>query len=64
VGIGPLHDIQTAESRHQHEQRRARQMEIGQKDIDRAKAIARRNEDRRLTGKRLDGAVFGGSAFQ
>ena len=64
VRIGLLHRLQPGERRHQHEQRRARQMEIGQQDIDRAKAIARRDEDRGLARKRLDGAVLGRSAFE
>ena len=39
-------------------------MEIGQEDIDRAKAIAGRDEDRGLALERRDRAVFGGSTFQ
>ena len=39
-------------------------MEIGQQNIDRTKAIARRDEDRCLTVERLDGAVFGRSTLQ
>jgi hypothetical protein len=34
------------------------------KDIDRAEAIARRDEDRSLRVERLDGAVLGRSALQ
>src|SRR6202035_4125080 len=45
VGIGPLHGVEPAEGRHQHEQRRTRQMKIGQENIDRAKAVAGRDED-------------------
>ena len=32
--IGRLHRLEPAESRNQHEERRARQMEIGQQQID------------------------------
>jgi hypothetical protein len=39
-------------------------MEVCQQDIDRAKTIARRDEDRGFGAKRLDGAVFAGGAFQ
>ena len=39
-------------------------MEIGQQDIDRAEAVARRDEDRGLAGKRRDRAVLGRGAFQ
>ena len=62
--IGALHRLEPGKRRHQHEQRRARQMEIGHDDIDRAKAIARRDEDRGLAVKRLNGAVLGRRALQ
>ena len=39
-------------------------MKIGQQNIDRAKAITRRNEDRGFAAERLDRAVLGGSTFQ
>src|SRR5882672_7775518 len=45
MGIGVLHGVEAREGRHQHEQRRAGQMEIRQQNIDRAKAIAGRDED-------------------
>ncbi len=52
--IGALHRLQPAERRHQHEQRRARQVEIGEHQVHGAEAIARRDEDRGLAGERLD----------
>src|SRR5262249_28089535 len=42
--VGALHHLKPAECRHQHEQGRARQMKIGHHHVDRAEAIARRNE--------------------
>ena len=41
-----------------------RQMEIGEENIDGAKAIAGRDEDRGFGAERLDGAVFGRGALQ
>ena len=38
-------------------------MEIGQQQVDRAKAIAGRDEDRGLAGKRLRSAVFAPAAL-
>src|SRR4029077_15821497 len=64
VGIGPFHAVETAESGYQHEQRRTRQVEIGQENIDRSETISRGDEDRGLAGERLDGAVFRSSTFQ
>jgi hypothetical protein len=45
-------------------QRRTRQVEIGQQDIDGAKPITGRDEDRGLRVEWLDGAVLGGGALQ
>ena len=39
-------------------------MKIGQENVDRAKAIAGRDEDGSLSVNRLDGTVIGGGAFQ
>ena len=50
----PLHGLQARKGRDQHEQRRARQMEIGHQHIDGAEAIARRDEDIGLAGERRD----------
>src|SRR5262245_11221456 len=49
--VGPLHCLKPAECRHQHEQRRARQMKIRQHQIDGAEFIAGRDEERRFAGK-------------
>ena len=44
--------VEPGERRHQHEQRRARQMEVGHQHVDGLEAIAGRDEDRRLAGER------------
>ena len=62
--IGALHQVETAKRRDQHEQCRARQMEIGQQRVDGTEPIARRNEERGLAGKRRERAVFARGAFQ
>src|SRR5215218_503506 len=64
MGISRLHGVKPTEGCHQHEQRRTRQVKIGQKDVNAAKAIARGDEDRSLAIERLDCAVLGGGAFQ
>ena len=65
VRIGALHRLQPDEGRHQHEQGRARQVEIGQHQVDRAEAVARRDEDRRSRRqKALQLPVLAGGAFQ
>ena len=55
--------VETAERRDQHEQRRARQMEIGDERVDRAEAVAGRDEDRGLALEGPDGAALVGRAF-
>src|SRR5260370_2925903 len=64
VGIGLLHGVETAESRYQHEQRRTRQVEIGQENIDRAETIAWSDEDRGVTSERFGRSCFRRSPFQ
>ncbi len=59
-----LHGVEAAERRHQHEQGRARQMEIRHQHVDRAEAIAGRDEDRRLVGERRNAAVLGRGTLQ
>src|SRR5271166_5155319 len=49
--IGRPHALEPAEGADEHEERRARQMEIGQEGVDRAEAVARRDEDRGLAGE-------------
>src|SRR5208337_2456850 len=56
--IGRPHALEPAEGADEHEERRARQMEIGQKGVDRAEAVARRNEDRGLAGERPNAAAL------
>ena len=50
--VGGLHRVEAGERRDQHEQRRARQMEVGQHRVDGAKPIARRDEDGRSRPRR------------
>ena len=52
VRIGALHRVEAAERRDQHEQGRARQVEVGQHHVDRAKAVARRDEQGGLARER------------
>ena len=49
--VGAPHHLEAAEGAHEHEQGRARQVEIGQHRVDRAEAVARRDEQRGLAGK-------------
>src|SRR5229473_6845372 len=51
VRVGRLHALQAGEGGDQHEERRARQVEIGQQQIDGAEAIAGRDEERGLAGE-------------
>ena len=64
VRIGALHRVEPAEGRDQHEQRRARQMEIGQHQVDRAEFVAGRDEDRGFAGEGPQFAILAGGAFQ
>ena len=52
VGVGGLHGVEAAEGRDQHEQRRARQMEVGHQHVDGPEPVAGRDEERRLAGER------------
>ena len=47
VRIGRAHPLGAGEGADQHEQRRARQVEVGQQQIDRAEPVARHDEQRR-----------------
>ena len=62
--VGALHRVEPAEGGHQHEQRRARQVEVGHQQIDGLEAIARRDEDVGLAGEWPDRAVLGRRCFQ
>src|ERR1700722_740685 len=59
VRIGPMHSLNAGKSAHQHEQRRARQMEIGQQQIDGAQSVAWQNEQTCIARERLNAAVLG-----
>ena len=50
--VGALHGVEPGERSDQHEERRARQMEVRHQKIDGAKAIARRDED---VGRAVEG---------
>ena len=52
VRVGREHQLAAGERRHQHQQRRLRQMEVGQQRIDHPEAIARADEQRRLARHR------------
>ncbi len=64
VGVGALHHVETRQRRDQHEQGRARQVEIGHHHVDRAEGITRRDEQRGLAVERADAAVLAGRAFE
>ena len=52
MGVGGAHRVEPAEGRDQHEQRRARQVEVGHQHIDGLEAVAGRDEDRRSRRRR------------
>ena len=56
--VGRLHLLETAERGDEHEQGRARQMEIGQQHIDGAEAVARRDEDVCIPREWADDAIL------
>src|SRR4051812_35644368 len=58
-----LHPIQPHQRRYQHEQRRARQMEVGEQAVDSLEAVAGGDEDRGVAFEGADDAVFPASAF-
>src|SRR5579863_1430959 len=49
--VGPLHHLETAKGADQHEQGRARQMEIGHYHVDRPEAVARGDEHGGFAGE-------------
>src|ERR1700720_4661718 len=44
VGVDALHGVEPGESCDQHEQGRARQVEVGHQDVDRTETVARHDE--------------------
>ena len=64
MGVGGFDAIKPGEGRDQHEQGRARQVEIGQQQIDRAETVARQNEEPGFARERADFAGFGGGGFE
>src|SRR5215475_3195091 len=63
MGVGALHHLEAGKRRDQHEQCRARQVEIGEHHVDGAEAIARRDKQGGLPMERFDGAVVGAGAL-
>src|SRR6185437_14141874 len=64
VGVGGLHALQPGEGGDEHEQGRARQVEVGQQQIDGAETVAGRDEQRRAAGKGRDAAALVGGALE
>ncbi len=59
VGVGGFDAVEPGEGGHQHEQGRARQVEVGQQQIDRAEIVAGEDEEPGVAGKGPDFAGFG-----
>src|SRR4030095_12196305 len=64
VRVRRADSVYASERRHQHQQRRAWQMEIGEQAVDDTEAIARRDKERGLGAARAHGTVDGGSGFK
>ena len=64
VSIGGLDPIEPGECGDQHEQGRARQVEVGQQHVDRPEPVAGQNEQSGLAGKGSDLAILGRRAFE
>ena len=62
--IGCAHALQPGKGRNQHEQGRARQVEIGHQDIHGLEAVAGGDEDRGIAGERRDRSILAGGALQ
>jgi len=58
------HACAPGEGADQHEQGRARQVEVGEQQVDGAKAVARQDVDAGLAGEGLNRAVGGGRSFE
>src|SRR5947207_2385026 len=64
VRIGGFDAIETGEGCDEHHERRARQVEIGQQQVDGAEAIAGQDEQARLAREFVHFTGFGGGAFE
>ncbi len=64
VGIGRLHPLEPGEGADQHEQGRARQVEVGQQQVGAAEPVAGRDEDVGLALERMEPAVGVDGALQ
>src|SRR5579872_3593477 len=62
--IGAAYAFPACKCADQHEQRRAWQVEVGQKQINRAEPVAWRDEERGVAGEWLHLPAFGGRGFQ
>ena len=58
-----LDPLEPGKSGDQHQERRARQVKIGQQQVDRAEAVAGHDEQSGLAGKGLHLAILGRGAF-
>ena len=59
-----LHHVEAGKCRDQHEQSRARQVEIGHHHVDGAKAIAGGDEQRGLSREWIKDSILGARAFE
>src|SRR5262245_37371290 len=64
VGVGSLHGLEAAEGGDEHEEGRARQVEVGEQEVDGAESIARGDEDVGLAAEGVDQPLFICSAFE
>src|SRR5882762_2704816 len=62
--VSRLHGFDAAKRADEHEEGRARQVEIRQKNVDRLEAIAGRDEQRGLAAKGSDDPIIAGRGFQ
>src|ERR1700694_4497270 len=61
--VGALHDLEAGEGRDQHEQGRARQVEIRHQRLDGAELVSRGDEQRSLAAERQQDATLAAGAF-
>ena len=64
MAVGGAHGAEAGEGRHEHEQRRARQVEVGHQRVDGFEAITGRDEDRRIARPGRNASVVACGAFK
>src|SRR5690606_10521986 len=64
VRVRLLDALEAGERRHEHEERRARQVEVREEKVDRLEPVARRDEEPRLAGERANPAALVGRALE